>query len=297
MIDSFAPIPSDKIDVQLPAHDGYPEHLAAGDTAEALLEACGDASVEFPDEWWIEPKDWPDWARENDKYHTWALNYVDRFTHQKPTHECTCHSLSRLFESARNLARGVIFTEGPKKNFRYEESAQYGSVWVSPLSVYAEANPGQWGGASIRQVLNILTNRGFLPDKIQPRDYGFKHTLHGTAGQGNNNQSSGKFVRVSQFPEGWQETAKHFRADEVILNLKTWEQAVCLILRGRGYGVGRDGHAIPWMIWNPKENAMGYTDSYDVIRWDSLATVKRAFRGGYSIISTSTPDDWLKPAE
>jgi hypothetical protein len=294
-MNSFAPIDPKLIDVVLPEHDGYPEHLAAQDTPDALRAACGDAAREFPDSLWIEPKDWADRARDNDKHHAWPINYIDRYTNQNPTHECTTHSLTRCIEGCWNRQRGVIFPEGPKKGFRYPESAEYGSVWFSVLSVYAEANPQQWGGANVRQVLEIAARRGILPDKLQPREYGFKHTLHGTAGAGNNNQSNGPWVSVSRFPEGWKDTAKHFRPLEVIFP-ESWEQAVCLVLHGMFVGVGRSGHAIPWGQWMPDRQVMAYPDSYDVTRYDSLRVVQSAWRGAFAIATMTTPDDWLKPA-
>lgn len=294
------PIDPALIDVQTKpptsGHHGYTAKQQAGDTRDALMGACGSASKEFPPSLWIEPKDWAAKCKENDEKHTWPVNYVDRFTNQNPTHECTCHSLRTNAECARNRQRGVIFPDGPKKDFRYPESGQFGSVWLSPLSIYAEANPGQWGGADCVQVLNIATRRGFLPDKIQPHDYGFKHQLQGTTGQGNSNQASGPWVRLSDFPSGWQETAKRFRPLEVIFP-DTWEQAVCLVLHGYIVSVGRSGHAIPYAFWNDSQKVMGYVDSYNVIRYDSQGTVRGcAANGGYSIASMTTPDDWTKPA-
>jgi hypothetical protein len=38
-MNSFAPIDPKLIDVVLPEHDGYPEHLAAQDTPDALRAA------------------------------------------------------------------------------------------------------------------------------------------------------------------------------------------------------------------------------------------------------------------
>lgn len=293
-MNSFAPINPALIDVFPRVHDGYPDDLAAEDTVDALKDACGAASREFPRALWIEPQFWPDKAAENDKYKTWPINYVDRFTNQNPTHECTCHSLRTVAESCRNRQRGIIFPDGPKKEQRYEESSN-GSVWLSPLSVYAEANPRQWGGANVRQVMEIACRRGMLPEKVQPREYGFRHTLQGTTGKGGLNQSHGDWVPLNRFPEGWQETAKWFRPLEVIFP-ESWEQAVCLVLHGLAVGVGRNGHAIPWSFWNPQEQVMGYVDSYDVVRYDSLNTVKRAWQGSFAIASMTAPDDWSKPA-
>lgn len=293
-MDSFSPIDPALVDCFMADHDGYPAELAAEDTPDVLRQACGSASREFPRALWIEPKDWPDKCRENDKYKTWPINYVDRFTNQSPTHECTCHALRTVAEACRNRQRGIIFPDGPKKGQRYEESVN-GSVWLSPLSVYAEANPGQWGGANCRQVLEIAVRRGFLPERIQPRDYGLNHQLQGTTGAGGMNQSTGPWVRVSGFPDGWQETAKWFKAQEVIFT-SNWQEVVCLVLHGYAVEVGRNGHAIPYAFWNCAEQKMGYVDSYDVVRWDSLGTLKQAAGGAFAIASMTTPDDWMHPA-
>ncbi len=283
------------IDVFPLEHDGYPDHLAAEDTTDVLRDVCGAASRDFPDALWIEPRDWEARARENDAAKTWAMNFVDRYTNQNPTHECTCHSLRTNFEAARNRARGVIYPEGPKKGFRYAESSAFGSVWVSPLSVYAEANPGQWGGANVRAVLEIAVRRGMLPDTLQPADYGFAHSLVGTSGDGNNNQSGGKWVSLSRFPEGWQETARNFRPLEVVFP-ESYEQAVCLVLHGYAVSVGRSGHAVPWCQWIADERLMAYPDSYNVTRYDSERTARSAWRGSFSIVSTTVPNDWSRPA-
>lgn len=294
-MNTFDIINPELIDVILSEDSGYNERFEAEDTTDVLKDVCGSAARDFPKSLWIEQRDWADKARDNDKYHTWPINFIDRYTNQSPTHECTTHSLRANFECARNRQRNIIFPEGPKKGFRYGESGKYGSVWVSPLSVYAEANPGKWGGANVRQVMEIAVRRGMLPEKIQPYEYGFKHQLQGTTGQGNSNQSSGDWVALRNFPEGWQETAKHFRPLEVIFP-GSWEEAVCLVLNGYAVSVGRSGHAIPWCFWNTQEQVMGYPDSYDVTRYDSLRTVKSAWGGSFAIATTTVPDDWMKPA-
>jgi hypothetical protein len=283
------------IDVFPDEHDGYPDHLAAEDTTDALRDACGDAAREFPDAMWIEPEDWADRAADNDRHGLWGMNYIDRYTNQNPTHECTCHSLRANAEAARNRARGVSFRDGPRAGYRYPESTVYGSVWLSPLSVYAEANPGQWGGANVRQVLEIAVRRGMLPDRLQPREYGLPHVLQGTSGRGNAQQSGGPWVSVSRFPEGWQETARHFRPLEVIFP-KSYEEAVCCVLHGLVVSVGRRGHAVPWARWIADQRLMAYPDSYDVTRFDSERTARSAWKGSFAIASMTLPDDWSRPA-
>lgn len=282
------------IDVFPAEHDGYPDHLAAEDTDDALRDACGSASRDFPESMWIEPRDWADRAADNDRHGTWGINFIDRFTNQHPTHECTCHSLRANFEAARNRARGVIYPDGPVVGRRYAESGEYGSVWMSALSVYAEANPDRWGGANVRRVLEIAVRRGMLPDLTQPADYGFRHAINGTSGRGNSNQSGGAWLSVSRFPEGWRETAAHFRPLEVIFP-ESYEQAVCLVLHGLVVSVGRSGHAVPWAKWVAGQRLMAYPDSYDIVRYDSERTARSAWRGAFAIASVTLPDDWRKP--
>lgn len=296
-MNSFAPVDPSLVDVVLPEDEqGYPDALAAEDReAGVLWDCCGSASRDFPKSLWIEASDRADKARDNDKYNTWPVNYVDRFTNQQPTHECTCHSLRTNFEAARNRARGVIYQDGPKKDYRYPESSEYGSVWFSAMWPYNKANPNIRGGANVRQVMEIVCQYGMMPEKTQPREYGFKHQMPGTMGQGNSNNSSGKWVSVRNMPEGWEETAQWFKPLEVIFP-DSWEQALCLVLNGITVSVGRNGHAVPWSFWNADEQMMGYVDSYNVIRYDSLRTVKSSWQGAFAIASVSVPDDWSKPA-
>ncbi len=301
-MNSFAPIDPALIDVgpaQSEMTDGFAGYVDdGGDTADAMRDCCGAAARDFPESLWIEPKDWADKARENDKNKTWPINFIGRYTNQTPSHECVYHSLTRGMEAARNRHRGIIFPEGPKKNFRYEESAKFGEVWLSPLSGYGRVNPSQWGGANVRESLEVATKYGLLPDKIQPREYDFKHALQGTSGRGNNNQSGGNWVPMSRWPEGHEETAKHFRVLEAIFPA-IWEHAICLILHGMFKHVGRQGHAIPWgqlIFEGDNLKAAAYPDSYDVTRFDSLNTIKSAWRGSFAIASVTVPDDWNAPA-
>lgn len=298
---SHIPIPGNLIDTHpdlsdMPdGHCGYtPEHEKA-DTPQALRDACGDAARDFPSDLWIEERDRVDRAKQNDDARSWAMNFVSSFTNQNPTHECTCHDLIQNFRVARNKQRGMIYPDGPKAGHRYSQSVK-GDVFFSPLSVYAEANPGERGGAGCIQVLNIACKRGILPDKIQPAEYRFKHQLHGTAGQGNSNQAKGPWVPLKNFPDGWQETAKLFMPVKVVVT-SNWEEALCLLLHGYKGSYGRSGHAVGPAMWNAASNSFPYPDSYDVIRVDSFSTFKGAVAmGAYFIISVKAPANWLDPA-
>lgn len=291
------------IDVIIP-EDGYPEAQRLLDTRDVMMGAARDAGAivtEFPAHLWIEPKDWGDASRLAVKYRTRAIDYRDRFTNQGSgnggysTHECTTHCFVACFEMAWNRQRRIPIGP-PVAGKRLDMSAHSSSVWFSCLSLYAEANPGEWGGAGVRQILNIAARRGMLPDKIQPRDYGFKHMLHGTCGAGGINQSRGNWTPLPQFPDGWQEgTAKHFRPLEYIFP-STWEQHVCLLIHGRAVGVGREGHSVPHAFWDDENKVAGYLDSYDIVRYDSINRIKKTVGSSYAIESTTTPDDWDHPA-
>lgn len=292
------------IDVAPKAHDGYPEWIQKRDTRDVLCSMARDAGAvvtDFPSHLWIEPRDWPNFSHQNDANRTWPLDYIDRYTNQGAgnggysTHECTTHAFRAVFEAAWNRQRRIPLGP-PVPGKRLDTSATSASVWISCLSLYAEANPQQWGGAGVRQILSIAARRGCLPDKIQPRQYSFQHSLHGTCGAGGINQSRGPWLRVSQFPGGWQETAKHFKPLEYIFPA-SWEETVCLVLHGYAVGVGRQGHAIPYVRWIPEDNVMAYVDSYDVMRYDSISRIKSTVGGSYAIVSTTVPDNYDQPTQ
>jgi hypothetical protein len=297
------------IDVTLPLDEqGYPEHLAAEDTPDVLRDVCmaaGMTVVPFPEHFRIPRRNWLEVQKLGEKNRTRPIDFLDRHTNQTPTHECTCHAAGKGFEAARNRQRRIACGPPVAGQMPTVESA---SVWLSKLSVYAEANPRERGGANVRQVLEISGRRGWLPDLKQPRDWGFRHAMQGTAGKGGACQSNGPFPGWSRSdfirkPAGWvdgnwQDTAKHFRPLEVVFP-RDFEEAVCLELGGpeaMGIGLvtGGRGHSIWYGFVDVENEVFGYPDSYDVIRYDSF----RSWRSGgiYGIVSTTTPDDWDKPA-
>ena len=257
---------------------GYNEKWAARDTNDALAMMAG--SREFPEHLRIDEKDWKDCASDNDKYGTWPVNYSSRYTNQSPTHECTCHSLIQNFEIAWNR----------------QQASKNNPVWMSPLSVYAEANPRIRGGSYVMKVLEIAIARGILPENNGPKGNGtqkdkFEHTLYQTAGN-----NGGKWVAVSNFPSGWRDTAKHFRPLE-IFNITTWREHVMAILQGYCVSNGRAGHAIPHVKieWKGGKLHSMYRDSYDVDRYDSVNYIKKGVGGAFCIATTTIPDDWNNP--
>jgi len=288
-------VPTNLVDQPTPENQesGYSDPKGA-DTVENLRMM---GARDFPQSLWIEPKDWGDVAAENDKYDMWpesTRKALGRFTNQSPTHECTCHSLTQGFEAATRVQYGMTETQGRK-----------GNPCVSQLSIYAEANPRIRGGANCLTVLRIAMERGFLPEPIRGQDQIFEHTLHGTQGKGNEDNSSGPWVRLSDFPDGWEETGELLRPDEAV-NPSSLEECVCLVLNKYVINVGRNGHAVPWnhVTWNRFDSrnplsglTMWYADSYDRILGDSLRTAQRAVSGSSSITRVTRCDiyeQWLR---
>lgn len=260
---------------------GYNETVAKDDSVETFAAA---GMIEFPSHLWIEPKDWKEWAEQNDEYKTWPDDYRNRFTNQSPTHECTTHALLQNMEIAWNRQR----------------KSKVNAVYLSAISVYAEANPRIRGGASVQGVMRIAMRRGMLPEVNGPNGPGtqkslYRHTL--TCSAGSSSRDGGPWVPVSRFGDGWENTARHFKPIEVI-NIDSWEQHVCLVLRGIAVSNGRSGHSIPHVkiVWRDREMYSQYSDSYDLYRYDSISAIKRGVGSAYGIVSTTIPDDWSRPA-
>lgn len=266
------------IDYVYDDNTGYPDDLAAEDTTENLLMMGG---TEFPNELWIEPKHWKEYVADNkyDERGLWPENYRSRYTHQGGTHECTCHALIQCCEGCWNLQFGGLNNK----------------VAFSQIGIYAIANPRQWGGANCRQVLRISMEHGLIPETIWDQDKKYEHTLHGTCGKGNENNSSGSWVTERSNPEyfdGAKSTRQRFRPTEIIIP-SSREQMACLIIHGRLVGVGRRGHSIPYnrLAWEPNQRSENptfpYPDSYDVIRYDSWSGAAASVSSSYCVWSMS----------
>lgn len=259
-----------------PGDSGYPDDLAAEDTVENLFGLDRSIVKAVPGAYHIPERQWKEKAAENDRLKLWPEDYRKRFTNQSPTHECTCHGLIQNMEICLN---------------RQNAADKNDWVFLSPLSVYAEANPNKWGGSSGSRTLGIAMRRGVLPDKISPNADEFEHTLHGTEGKGNDTQSSGPWVRYPQgFPEGFEQTARRFKPLEV-LNPSSFEELICVVLNGGAVTVGRNGHMLTYVaiVWRDGRLHAMTIDSYDRHTFDDERTIRRAVSGSYAITSMQ---DW-----
>jgi len=249
-------------------------------TVDEFLQAGAET---FPDKHRIPRSEWDDRIREHEKHHSSADYFSDRFTEQLDSHECVCHAASQLFLCAYNRQLG----------------GTQNSVWPSPLSLYTRNTNGkQWGGSNVLDSLRELVSNGFLPENDGPEWLGgkggqqqrFKHTVKQTSGE-NPRQD---WIKPSDLPDGWQDTARHFRVLEWY-TIPDAEAFASAILNGWGVSNGRQGHSIPHLsiVKDGKNYLSRYKDSYNVFRFDSERLWNN---GGFCIRSVTMPDDPTKPA-
>ena len=238
----------------------------------------------FPDKFFIERSEWDDRIREHEKHESSADYFSGRFTHQGSSHECVAHGAQAAFSCAYNRQLGGLEHD----------------VWFSPLALYTRITNGrQWGGSSVIDSRYEMIEYGMIPDHDGPEGKNsqyekFKHTVHQTAGRSEQWWPTKGWIRPGELPDGWKETAEHFRALEVY-TIPNREAHASALLHGFCIVNGRNGHSIPHMKM-VKENGRylsKYKDSYNVFRYDT----DRLWGGGYIIRSTTMPHDPTNPAE
>jgi hypothetical protein len=261
-------------------HDGM---LTEGYSESAL---CAAGAINFPASLLIDRSEWDDWINLHDKNKSSAHDFSARFTHQGNSHECVCHASTQSFEIAYN------------RQFAGTKHA----VYFSPLALYTRITGGrQWGGSNVNDALRELMSRGAIPEHDGPEWLGgkggqvkrFKFTVNQTAGRSEDHWPTKGFITESKFAEGWEKTARHFRATEAFY-IGNSQQHFSALLRGLCVVNGRSGHSIPHVKVvksNGKYLSM-YRDSYNEDRYDSEGMTG----GGFAIAVVTNPDDPTKPA-
>lgn len=249
-------------------------------------DLCAAGAVNFPDSLLVPRSDWDDWIAAHDKNKSSAHDYSARFTHQGGSHECVCHAATQSFEIAYNR----------------QFSGLNHAVYFSPVALYTRITGGrQMGGSNVNDSLRELMSRGAIPEHDGPEWLGgkggqakrFKVTVHQTSGRSEEHWPTKGWIRESQFAEGWQNTARHFRVLEAFY-IGGREQHFSAVLRGLVVVNGRSGHSIPHVkiVKSSGKYLSMYRDSYNQDRYDSEGMTG----GGYAISVVTTPDDPTKPA-
>lgn len=276
------------LNVQIPANLIDVPHVNDGMRPEGYSEheLFSAGAVRFPDELRIERGQWDSWIAQNDEHKSSAIDYSARFTHQGNSHECVCHASVQSFEIAYN------------RKFAGTKHA----VFFSPVSLYTRITGGsQWGGSNVMDALSELIGRGVLPEHDGPEWLGgkggqakrFKATVHQTSGRSEDHWPTKGWIRESSFPDGWEQTARHFRVLEAF-TIPDKEAHASALLRGLCIVNGRQGHSIPHakLVKSDGRYLSKYRDSYNRDLFDS----EGLWGGGYAIASVTAPDDPLKPA-
>ena len=162
----------------------------------------------------------------------------------------------------------------------------------SPITIYKHLARGPNQGTTIDGNLKWLTERGLLPldtpgnrGRLGKMGLDPSHVL----------QSTGHGQR---FPSGWEETAKHFRADESI-DSANYEQFISLLFADVPVVYGRAGHAIlgidaVWRsggIYNVYANSWRPTWGDEGYGYDSERAVSRSMNsyGAWGLASILHP--------
>jgi len=241
---------------------------------EQLLQA---GAKRFPESLLIDRSEWDDRIAELDKQKQWAEDYSGRFTAQADSHECVAHASCQNAMIAWNR----------------QYNGMEHDVWFSPLALYTRVTNGrQWGGSNVIDTMYEMIEHGLLPDHDGPggnnaQQKKFKHTLHETSGRSESYWPTSGWIKPSQLPDGWEETARHFKALEVYTVPDRAAHASAL-LRGWCVTNVRTGHSIPHvrLVKDGGRYLSKYKDSYRVYRYDS----ERMWGGGFVIRSMTMWD-------
>lgn len=240
----------------------------------------------FPESQRVPRNVWDDMIAEQDKYKSSALDYSARFTHQGASHECVAHASTQAFEMAWNA------------QFASLKYAFYGA----PLATYTRITGGrQWGGSNVMDAIREMMARGVIPEHDGPEWLGgkggqvkhFKATVHQTSGRSEEHWPTKGWIRESQFADGWEQTARHFRV-LTAFTIPDREAHASALLRKWPIVNGRQGHSIPHgkLVKSSGRYLSKYRDSYNRDLYDS----ENLWGGGYCIAVVTAPDNPLKPA-
>lgn len=262
-----------------------PDGMREDGYSEADLFAAG--AIDFPDKLRIKKgSEWDDRIAEQDLHKSSGFDYSARWTHQGNSHECVSHASIQCFETAYN------------RQFAGTRYAFYGS----PLSLYTRITGGrQWGGSNVNDALREMMARGVLPEHDGPEWLGgkggqakrFKATVHQSSGRSEDHWPTKGWIRESEFADGWEQTARHFRVLEAFY-IPDKEAHFSALLHGLTIVNGRSGHSICHckVVKSDGRYMSKYRDSYNRDLFDSEGMTG----GGYAISVVTTPAEPTKPA-
>ncbi len=230
----------------------------------------------FPSSLLIPRNEWKDKIDEKEEQGYSLQNYFDYVYNQNPVSSCVYNAACRCYA----IRYAVLY--GASK-----------MVIPSPMSGYNQVAKSRNSGSYVRGAMEHLTKVGVLPsDRYKSI---FKHTLH----------ENTPFTR--RMPNGWEETAKHFRvAEDGWYSINSKEEFASAILHRLPICYGRSGHSIcaEDLLYEAKGGRItyyiSYCDSYSKSRGKNgrlLDSEKKWSTGGtWCCAEILAPDDPWQPA-
>lgn len=269
------------------SEDEHPQALMQGPIDERLIdcEMPADGMIEghpddetfgdeFPQAMVIPRGEWQQWITSNQAAGFSLTLYNDTLNYQAPEHSCVSNATETAIRVVRNAQLGLAHR-----------------VKFSPMSLYCRVNSHRWGGSSMLKNLSESTSRGILPEDTPEQKLIFAHTAHQNA----------VYFPARELPDGWEQTAKHFRP-LLAYRVLTAEQFASALLRGWPVVNGRSGHSICHLELIARDGRFlsKYADSYGTARGDGGylydSESKWATGGAWCLVSVTCPDDPAKPA-
>lgn len=233
--------------------------------------------AEFSADWLINEKDWRDVYEAKVKTNDFLVRYNLKINDQNPESSCVCNAAETCIR--------VIYTR------------QLGTKWsidFSPMSLYTRICSSRHSGSYMVDALNESKLNGILPERTEKNEKLFRHMLH----------QNTPWIRESQLPAGWQQTAKHFRPLEWHRLPKDDRAFMSALLQGMPICYGRDGHSIaaldPYWDEGNRRWLAKYAQSYGTETGDNgyQYDTRRMWEtdGAWCLRAMTVPDDPAKPA-
>lgn len=226
----------------------------------------------FPDSLLVPRSEWRDRIREREEMGISLANYHPYVYNQHPESSCVYNAACGCLTIRRNLALGLSH-----------------QVVLSPMSGYCRVASYRHSGSTMWGALELTNESGVLPSDGHDQSSHFRHTFH----------ENTPFTR--RLPDGWQDTARHFRTIEWF-RIDSREQFASALLQNMPICYGRSGHSIcaEDLVYERGAYYVRYCDSYGTGRGDNgrLYDSERmwATGGAWACREVTLPDDPARPA-
>jgi len=161
-------------------------------------------------------KDWPDMAGAMARAGGGCSQLVTRIYNQKQEGSCVSNACSQ----ANEIVQAVQFGKDRV-------------VHLSAISLYKRIGSSAQSGASVSDGLEEMADEGVLPLDDEANKARFKHTMPNTGFK-------------TPYPDGWEETARQFRAHEWLV-VNAVDELVSALFNQQPVVVGRSGHSIVYV--------------------------------------------------